>query len=114
MTRDELIAQAVGAGLEWSEGEHEGAPGLFIHWSIGGRTDGEVVHVADAMLAGLDWDTVRRFVYDGRNVTRMTRIVGYYSRVENWNKSKLGELADRQKGSYGTDGKAEGETHGLT
>lgn len=30
----------------------------------------------------------------------ITRIVGYYSRVNNWNKSKQAELADRHKGSY--------------
>lgn len=32
----------------------------------------------------------------------ITRIVGYYSRVQNWNKSKVGELRDRAKGQYGT------------
>jgi hypothetical protein len=31
----------------------------------------------------------------------VTRIVGYYSRVDNWNKSKIGELRDRQNGRYG-------------
>ena len=30
----------------------------------------------------------------------ITRIVGYYSRVNNWNKSKRAELVDRHKGSY--------------
>lgn len=30
----------------------------------------------------------------------VTRIVGYYSRVSNWNSSKIGELADRRKGVY--------------
>ncbi|HHT9131598.1 MAG TPA: hypothetical protein ACFYED_03845 [Candidatus Tripitaka californicus] len=30
----------------------------------------------------------------------VTRIVGYYSRISNWNKSKLGELRDRHKGNY--------------
>jgi ribonucleoside-triphosphate reductase len=30
----------------------------------------------------------------------MTRVVGYFSRVHNWNKSKLGELKDRQHGNY--------------
>ena len=30
----------------------------------------------------------------------VTRIVGYYSRVQNWNKSKIGELQDRHKGNY--------------
>ncbi len=32
----------------------------------------------------------------------VTRIVGYYSRTGNWNKSKIGELRDRQNGRYGT------------
>ncbi len=32
----------------------------------------------------------------------VTRIVGYYSRTQNWNKSKIGELRDRQHGQYGT------------
>lgn len=35
-------------------------------------------------------------------VEGVSRIVGYYSRVTNWNKSKVGELRDRQKGQYGT------------
>lgn len=43
-------------------------------------------------------------VFSGRRppnaLSHMTRIVGYYSRVENWNKSKLSELADRRKGDY--------------
>lgn len=30
----------------------------------------------------------------------MTRIVGYYSNLRNWNKSKLAELKDRHKGDY--------------
>ena len=34
------------------------------------------------------------------NVYGLTRIVGYFSRVTNWNKSKLGELRDRRAGRY--------------
>jgi len=30
----------------------------------------------------------------------ITRIVGYYSRVSNWNSSKLSELRDRRSGNY--------------
>ena len=37
---------------------------------------------------------------ESTNVYGMTRIVGYFSRVNNWNKSKLGELKDRHKGNY--------------
>ena len=32
----------------------------------------------------------------------ISRIVGYYSRISNWNKSKIGELRDRASGQYGT------------
>jgi hypothetical protein len=31
----------------------------------------------------------------------MSRVVGYLSRIENWNPSKIGELNDRRKGDYG-------------
>jgi len=34
------------------------------------------------------------------NVYGIARIVGYFSRVDNWNKSKLGELTDRKRGNY--------------
>jgi hypothetical protein len=30
----------------------------------------------------------------------VSRIVGYFSRITNWNKSKLGELKDRHRGNY--------------
>ena len=30
----------------------------------------------------------------------VSRIVGYFSRVDNWNRSKLGELMDRRRGRY--------------
>jgi len=34
---------------------------------------------------------------DSDDTYGITRIVGYYSRVNNWNKSKMGELADRRE-----------------
>ena len=33
----------------------------------------------------------------------MSRIVGYYGQIRNWNKSKWQELLDRHKGDYGVD-----------
>ena len=35
------------------------------------------------------------------NTYGMSRVVGYFSRVDNWNASKKAELKDRQKGNYG-------------
>lgn len=34
------------------------------------------------------------------NVYGMSRVVGYYSIIENWNESKQAELKDRQAGQY--------------
>lgn len=39
-------------------------------------------------------------VCNSDKVYGVTRIVGYFSRINNWNKSKLGELNDRHKGDY--------------
>ena len=45
------------------------------------------------LISVLSWrDAV---VVDG-----ITRIVGYFSKISNWNKSKIGELDDRRKGNY--------------
>ena len=58
-----------------------------------------------ALRAVLDYEWEEfEAVFSGRRspnaLSHMTRIVGYYSRIENWNKSKLSELADRRKGDY--------------
>ncbi len=37
---------------------------------------------------------------DSSDVYNITRIVGYFSRVNNWNPSKLSELDDRHRGQY--------------
>ena len=34
------------------------------------------------------------------DVYGITRIVGYYSKISNWNKNKIGELKDRRSGKY--------------
>jgi len=35
-----------------------------------------------------------------QDVYGVTRIVGYYSKITNWNKNKIGELKDRHSGNY--------------
>lgn len=50
-----------------------------------------------------DWNTLCDVMSGKREpavLQHMTRVVGYYSKIENWNPSKLGELNDRQKGDY--------------
>lgn len=44
---------------------------------------------------------------DPNVLTHMSRIVGYFSRLANWSKSKIGELKDRHKGSYALEPEAQ-------
>jgi len=52
---------------------------------------------------GVDWELLRPILVGDREpvaLRHMTRVVGYYSNVDNWNPSKIGELKDRHKGDY--------------
>ncbi len=77
----------------------EGIEGAYIEVSID-----EVIQKVT------DFDKAQEFVAVIQNnrasivLNGITRIVGYYSRVNNWNKSKVGELRDRANGSYGLTG----------
>lgn len=52
---------------------------------------------------------------ESSNVYNVTRIVGYFSRVSNWNKSKLSERRDRHAGNYAvTSGDATHRTQPST
>jgi hypothetical protein len=50
----------------------------------------------------IEWEELERILLTGQflPLIHMTRVVGYYSRVQNWNASKLGELKDRHRGNY--------------
>lgn len=60
-----------------------------------------------AAIEKTDWGVLEDILTGKREpevLYHMTRIVGYYSRVENWNNSKLGEMKARIQGHYGLDG----------
>jgi len=57
-----------------------------------------------ASLPALTWPDLAPVLLGLREpnpIYHISRVCGYYSRVENWNESKRGELADRQKGQAG-------------
>ena len=64
---------------------------------------GAVFAVPLAEILADDWDTLEAVLLDtrpARALTYLARIVGYFSSVRNWNKSKLSELVDRGRGTY--------------
>ena len=44
-----------------------------------------------------------------KNCYGLSRVVGYFSRINNWNKSKQAELKARQKGNYDVNTERESE-----
>jgi hypothetical protein len=89
--------------LEFKEvgGEDELGAGLLFHWTPPNNPqDPECVHMTFKALEDVTSQELLKIVINGRDVLHMTRVVGYYSRTQNWNKSKLGELKDRHKGRY--------------
>lgn len=74
----------------------EGVEGAYVEVSIN-----EIVRKVT------DSDKAQEFIKVIKNdrasivLNGVTRIVGYYSRVHNWNKSKVGELRDRAQRNYG-------------
>ncbi len=74
----------------------EGIDGAYVEVPI----DEIVQKVTDADRAQ---DFINVIQNDRKSIVLhgITRIVGYYSRVNNWNKSKVGELRDRAQRNYG-------------
>ncbi len=89
MTKEEFIDKIVSKGWEWAEEDGK----IYIK-----LINEKVVETQDKFS-----DALIRHI-GSFDVYGMSRIVGYYSKIQNWNKSKLGELQDRQdgakKGSY--------------
>ncbi|MFH0731667.1 MAG: hypothetical protein V2A72_01945 [Candidatus Omnitrophota bacterium] len=96
MKTNEFINKCVDYGYEWAEGEHDGNKGYFVRSE---KLDTKA-HFSEDAIENNDWPALHRQIIQGKDVQHVTRVVGYYSKIENWNKSKVGELADRQKGRY--------------
>ena len=92
----EFINTCVDKGYEWSEGDLEDKEGYYA----GSRKLDTCAHFTTEAIADNNWSTLEKQIIQGKDVHHITRIVGYFSRVENWNKSKIGELKDRHQGDY--------------
>lgn len=73
----------------------EGIEGAYIEVSIG-----EIVRKATNCEKAQEFVSVMQDDRKPIVLEGVTRIVGYYSRVNNWNKSKIGELRDRAQRNY--------------
>lgn len=97
----EKHAELEGVGIDSQCRERQ--PGVIIKHS---RT-GLMTRIPVAAIEAAEWGIIEEVLLGKREpqvLQHMTRVVGYFSRVENWNKSKIGELKDRQKGDYAIAG----------
>ena len=101
--RIEAHPELEGVGLE--EGENPSA--IIRHIPTGSKFKVEI-----SAIGGQSWEALEKVLLGKRDIkvlSHMTRVVGYYSKVENWNRSKVGELDGRHKGNYAVRSTASGE-----
>ena len=96
MKIEDFINRCVDEGFSWKKAQHEGTDGYMIGCQ---RLD-TTAHYIPQAIEDNNWQTLRSQVVQGKDVHQVSRIVGYFSRIQNWNKSKLSELKDRHKGDY--------------
>lgn len=59
------------------------------------------MHPTETLFHSLEtWTEIFNGERDLKIMKHFTRIVGYYSELNNWNMSKIAELADRRRGHY--------------
>jgi len=61
---------------------------------------GNMTYVSNEQLKNLTSDELYEELIRGLDVEQVTRITGYFSKVEQWNKGKMGELKDRNKSQF--------------
>jgi len=92
----EFINTCIENGYAWKKEKCEDVDGFMI----GSEKYDTVAHFIPEAIQKNEWPALHKQIVQGKNIHHLTRIVGYFSRVENWNKSKLGELKDRHRGDY--------------
>lgn len=79
--------------FEWQEGEHEGKEGIFVK----NNQFETQTHFSVEAIQKNDLDLLIRQTHHGKNVEQITRVTGFFSKVQSWNKGKQGELKDRHR-----------------
>ena len=78
---------------EYMQGEHAGQYGVFVKNK---RFETEM-HFTYDTIGTSDLESLLKATHMGRNVEKITRVTGFFSKVSGWNKGKSGELRDRYR-----------------
>ena len=88
--------------LEWLGAKQGGTP-AEDQVLVGYKKTSSKFAVSVSAVGDHSWDELQAVLTGQRSprvMTQLSRIVGYYSQLQNWNRSKLAELRDRRKGNY--------------
>jgi hypothetical protein len=80
---------------EWSEGENDGKNGIFVK----NNQFETVTHFTMDAVEKNDLNALLNQTTHGKNVEQITRVTGFSSKVQSWNKGKRGELKERHRAS---------------
>ncbi len=76
---------------EWLEGEQENKSGIFVkNTQFDTKT-----HFTMEAIKNNNLETLLAQTHHGKNVEHITRVTGFFSKVQSWNKGKQGELKQR-------------------
>lgn len=78
--------------IEW---KREGNDILLRHTQYDKETEG--IRLDLDKLEKITPEVLDKALVNGRNIDQYTRITGYFGKISNFNKGKLGELHDRQR-----------------
>ena len=97
MVKEELVDLLVDNGWMWADHTERDVEGVAFKKEFNGSD--VKYHLSTEGISKLDKDQLLKRLRS-HDVYHMSRVVGYFARVGNWNPSKLGELKDRQAGEY--------------
>ena len=79
--------------FEMAEAPLEGKDGVYVK----NKTFETETHFTNESIASMELEDLIVATHQGRNIEHMTRVTGYFSKIEGWNKGKIGELKDRSR-----------------
>jgi len=108
MTINEFKKHIEDNKMNWADGEYEGKIGYYVKDENRQIMTEKGMQPACIFIDDKGIEKVGDFKHFRNScfpdLTYVTRVVGYYSTIHNWNPSKQEELKDRQKGRYCIEG----------
>jgi hypothetical protein len=80
--------------FEYIYGEYMGDEGIYLR----NKKYETELHMTCTVIQEHDLESLLKATHCGRNVDKITRVTGFFSKVSGWNKGKRGELQDRYRG----------------